>query len=160
MTHAPALGVAVGRYHPGARGLERSYRDARTALSLGQRFLPRRGLYALDELGLGAWVGLVDEGTRRELAERLIAPLESSSDLLDTLEVFFAENRARSSAAAHLAIHRNSLTYRLDRVRRLTGLDPRRFDDAVQLRLALLLWRRPCADAQQRPAEPAAALGT
>ena len=38
-----------------------------------------------------------------------------------------------------LSIHRNTLSYRLDKIASLTGLDPRRFDDAVQIRLAVVL---------------------
>ena len=32
--------VGIGRYHPGIRGLARSYEDARAALALGRRFRP------------------------------------------------------------------------------------------------------------------------
>ena len=53
--------------------------------------------------------------------------------------MFFDENCCPSKTASHLAIHRNTLSYRLDKVTSLTGLDPRRFDDAIQMRLALLL---------------------
>ena len=41
--------------------------------------------------------------------------------------------------AKRLCIHRNTLTYRLEKITSLTGLDPRCFDEAVQIRLALLL---------------------
>jgi carbohydrate diacid regulator len=142
--------LGVGRYHPGLWGLSHSYQDARAALSLGRRYLPERAVYALDELGLAAWVGIVDEPTRLDLALRLVGPLDARADLLETLEVFFQENGSPASSAARLAIHRNTLAYRLDRVLQLTGLDPRRFDDAVQLRLALLL-RPPRAAAQEIP---------
>ena len=53
--------------------------------------------------------------------------------------LFFAENCCPSSTASQLCIHRNTLSYRLDKIKLLTGLDPRQFDDAVQIRLALLL---------------------
>jgi carbohydrate diacid regulator len=134
--------VGVGRYHPGLPGLGQSYRDARAALSLGRQYQPGRTVYALDEIGLGAWVGLSDAQSRLDLASRLVGPLAVYADLLSTLDVFFAENGSACSSAARLCIHRNTLSYRLDRVARLTGLDPRRFDDAVQLRLCLLLRSR------------------
>jgi len=38
-----------------------------------------------------------------------------------------------------LAIHHNTLTYRLQKIALLTGLDPRRFEEATQIYLALLL---------------------
>jgi carbohydrate diacid regulator len=155
-----SLNVAVGRYHSGLRGLGLSYRDAYTALSLGRRYLPGRSVYALDELGLGAWVGPVDEDTRTDLAYRLVAPIAGCPELLDTLDAFFAENGSPLAAASRLSIHRNTLSYRLDRIHRLTGLDPHRFDDAVQLRLAMLLRRRACADAQDPHAAHRLPLGT
>lgn len=154
------LHVGVGRYHPGLRGLGLSYRDAETALALGRRYLPDRGVYALDALGLGAWVGGVDDETRTDLAHRLIAPIADCPELLETLEAFFAENAAPLAVASRLSIHRNTLSYRLERIHRLTGLDPHRFDDAVQLRLAMLLRRRGCADAQDPELRPRLLLGS
>ena len=139
--------LGVGRYQPGLSGLSHSYQDARAALSLGRRYLPGKTVYALDELGLAAWVGIIDEPTRLDLASLLVGPLDGRADLVETLEVFFHENGSAASAT-RLAIHRNTLAYRLDRVVQLTGLDPRRLDDAVQLRLALLL-RPPRAAAQE-----------
>ncbi len=35
-------------------------------------------------------------------------------------------------------IHRNTLVYRLERVQKMTGLDVRRFEDAMKLALALM----------------------
>jgi carbohydrate diacid regulator len=141
--------VGVGRHHAGLIGLGQSYRDAQAALVLGNLYQPGKPVYALDEIGLGAWVGLVDDGMRVDLASRLVAPLEGNADLLNTLDAFFAANTSPSATASRLAIHRNTLGYRLDRISHLTGLDPRRFDDAVQLRLALLLRRQSCANAQE-----------
>ncbi|NJM07330.1 hypothetical protein HC891_15805 [Candidatus Gracilibacteria bacterium] len=93
----------------------------------------------LDRLGVAAFIGLADESTKRDLAAHLLSPLDHEHDLITTLSIFFAANCNASVAAARLAIHRNTLSYRFDKVASLTGLDPRRFDDAVQIRLALLL---------------------
>ena len=76
---------------------------------------------------------------RKELAAHLLSPLDHEPELLDTLQVFFAQNCCPSETARRLVIHRNTLTYRLQKVALLTGLDPRRFDDATQIHLALLL---------------------
>jgi len=59
--------------------------------------------------------------------------------LVFTLHVFFEENCSPSLSSRRLSIHRNTLSYRLDKITSLTGLDPRQFDQAVQIRLALLL---------------------
>jgi carbohydrate diacid regulator len=133
------LSIGIGRCHPGLHGLRRSYQDARAALTIGRRIHGPNQVYCLDSLGVAGFVGLPDEGTKRELAQHLLGPLDGEPDLLRTLEVFFAENCCPSATARQLWIHRNTLSYRLDKIAVLTGLDPRRFDDAVQIRLALVL---------------------
>lgn len=134
-----AISVGIGRYHPGIGGLARSYQDARAALSLGRRFDGHNRVHCLDRLGIAAFACVADERTKIDLATYLLSPLDYEPELLLTLEAFFAENCCPSSTAKLLSIHRNTLSYRLDKLTSLTGLDPRRFDDAVQMRLALLL---------------------
>ncbi|HYN89048.1 MAG TPA: helix-turn-helix domain-containing protein [Ardenticatenaceae bacterium] len=133
------ISVSAGRYHPGLRGLARSYQDARAALSLGRRLHGQNGVHCLDALGIAAFVGLSDERTKIELARYLLSPLDQEPELLETLSVFFTEDCRPSSTSNRLSIHRNTLGYRLDKITALTGLDPRRYDDAVQIRLALVL---------------------
>ncbi len=137
-TGAP-ISIGLGRYHPGVRGLARSYQDARAALEIGRRFAGHNRVHSLDGLGLAAFIGLADERTKAELARHLLSPLEEEPELVETLRCFFAADCSPSAAAAHLHVHRNTLAYRLEKVALLTGLDPRRFDDAVQLRIALAL---------------------
>lgn len=134
-----SISIGIGRHHPGIQGLAKSYQDARAALSLGRRLQGPNQVYCLDKLGIAAFVGISDESTKIELAKHLLSPLDQEPDLLETLDVFFLENCCPSTTAKHLSIHRNTLSYRLDKITSLTGLDPRQFDDAMQIRLALLL---------------------
>ncbi|MBD2090853.1 helix-turn-helix domain-containing protein [Microcoleus sp. FACHB-1515] len=134
-----AISVGIGRYHPGVRGLARSYQDAQAALSLGSRFQGCNQVYCLGRLGIAAFVGIADERTKIELARYLLSPLDHEPDLLTTLNAFFTEDCCPSTTAKRLSIHRNTLSYRLEKITSLTGLEPRRFDDAVQMRLALVL---------------------
>lgn len=133
------INIGVGRYHPGIGGLASSYQDARAALSLGTRFRGQNRVHCLDGLGIPAFIGVADQGTKIDLATYLLSPLDHEAELLRTLEVFFTQNCCPSEAARLLNIHRNTLSYRLDKIASLTGLDPRCFDDAVQIRLALAL---------------------
>jgi carbohydrate diacid regulator len=133
------LSIGIGRYHPGIAGLARSYEDARAAISLGHRFRGRNGVYCLNELGMAAFVGVSDESTKVDLARFLLGPLDHEPDLLETLQAFFQEDCCPSDTAKRLHIHRNTLSYRLNKIALLSGLNPARFDDAVQMRLALVL---------------------
>jgi carbohydrate diacid regulator len=135
----PAISIGIGRYHPGAGGIAHSYQDACAALAVGRRCDSIYGVHCLNCLGTAAFVGISDEQTKLDLAAHLLSPLDHEPELLGTLQVFFAQNCCPSETARRLVIHRNTLTYRLQKVALLTGLDPRRFDDATQIHLALLL---------------------
>ncbi|MGI6605368.1 MAG: PucR family transcriptional regulator [bacterium] len=85
----------------------------------------------------------LSHSTREAFSFSIIGPLVRSPygpDLIRTLEQFLSDNLNVSQAAKHLFLHRNTLLYRLAKIRRLTGLDPRNFDEAMQLKLALMLW--------------------
>jgi len=137
-THAP-VNVGIGRYHAGIRGLSRSYQDASLAVQLGKRLHGDDRVHCLDSLGVAAFVGVSDPRTKLDLAEHLLRPLDGEPELLRTLQAFFDEDCCPSSTAARLKIHRNTLAYRLERIATLLNLNPRQFDDAVQLRIALLV---------------------
>jgi carbohydrate diacid regulator len=134
-----SVSIGIGRYHPGVEGLALSYQDAKAALSLGRRFHGQNQVHCLDGLGIAAFVGVSDEQTKLDLALHLLSPLDHEPDMIETLTAFFAENCSPSATAKRLSIHRNTLSYRLDKIASLTGLDPRQFDNAVQVRLALVL---------------------
>lgn len=75
----------------------------------------------------------------RETLDPLVAyDAERNSDLVRTLSVFFACSENASETADRLFLHRNSVSYRLERVRELTGLDYRDNLDRLALRLGLL----------------------
>jgi carbohydrate diacid regulator len=134
-----SLSIGIGRHHPGLRGLASSYADARAALSLGRRLVGSNRVHCLDSLGIAAFVGVADEQTKIDLSTHLLSPLDHEPELLGTIEGFFANNCIPSAAARALCIHRNTLAYRMDKIASLTGLDPRNFEDAVQIRLALTM---------------------
>lgn len=82
-----------------------------------------------------------------ESFRELVAPLEEydrehNSDLIRTLTVFFDANANASEAAEKLYLHRNSMAYRLDRIRQLTGLDLKNPETRLALQLGLISLKR------------------
>ncbi len=54
--------------------------------------------------------------------------------------VFCFENNLNvSETARKLFVHRNTLVYRLEKIKKLTGLDLREFDDAITFKVALMV---------------------
>ncbi len=60
-------------------------------------------------------------------------------EMINTAEVFLEEDLNTSETSRKLFLHRNTLTYRLDKIEKLTGLNLRKFSDAVTFRLITVL---------------------
>jgi sugar diacid utilization regulator len=148
--------VGVGRSHAGPTGVARSYEEARAALDLAGRL-------GLDDPVVEAASLLVyrmllrDRAAILELVDGVLAPLEGAragpGPLLDTLEAYFASGGVAAETARRLHLGVRTVTYRLERVRRLTGYaanDPaHRFTlEAAVLGARLLGW-------PDTPVEPA-----
>ncbi len=60
-------------------------------------------------------------------------------ETLFTIYKFFENNLNVSETARKLFVHRNTLVYRLEKIKKLTGLDLREFDDAITFKVALMV---------------------
>lgn len=112
-----------------------SYATAQIALE--SLSLSETNLSRFDQLTLEILLGSVSLDGRQEFLARSIGSL--SSDDKHLLRMYFEEDCSLSHTAEKLFLHKNTLQYRLDRIRRNSGYDPRKFKDGVILYLALRL---------------------
>ena len=75
-----------------------------------------------------------------------VAPLvaydeQYASDLVGTLDSYLAQNCNMNATAQAIHAHRHTVSYRLERVRELTGLDPFTSEDRERLGLGLKAYR-------------------
>lgn len=56
-------------------------------------------------------------------------------ELMITAQAFFEENLSIASTSSKVFIHRNTLIYRIEKIQRKIGLDIRKFEDALTLKL-------------------------
>jgi len=129
--------AAVGRSYEGVNGLACSYQDARFALSLVPSSDKEGRVHSLASLALSTFLGSAENTIKAKLATLILAPIAAEPYLIETLTAFFGEECCYSRSARQLVIHRNTLSYRLDRISDLTGLNPRKHSEAVQLGMAL-----------------------
>lgn len=135
------VSIGVGQYYPGLAGLKKSYHDAKTALELGGKIYNNENVHHIADIGM--FVSLseeVDFERKCELAHQILGDTISDKDLYRTLKIFLESNMNLTDAAKKLHLHRNTLIYRLDRIKEDICLDPRKFSDAVQIKLGLMLY--------------------
>lgn len=133
--------LGLGRARPGSAGVLASYEDARTALELAEQLGMTDSVVRATDL-LVYQVLLRDRAAMADLVDALLAPLQhargGAAPLLDTLAAYYEAggNAAHAARTMHLSVR--ALTYRLDRVRQLTGHDPARSGQRFALHAAVL----------------------
>jgi PucR family transcriptional regulator, purine catabolism regulatory protein len=138
-----AISVGAGTIRDGIAGIRRSHAEARQALQLGRRMQGPGHVTLFGDLGVYRLIfaaeGLpeLSDLYAQSLGDLLAYDRQNNADLVSTLDAFFAANGSPKEAAERLGVHRNTVLYRLDRIRDITGYD---LDDAgLRLRLQLSL---------------------
>lgn len=133
--------IGVGQYYPELGGLRKSYQDAKLALSVGVKVWGPGRIYHIKEVGMYITLANVNAERKAELAHQILNPLLKNQQLFHTVQMFLGSNLNLTDAATKLHIHRNTLIYRLDKTKKLINLDPRHFDDALQIKLGLMFYQ-------------------
>lgn len=133
--------IGVGQYYPGLQGLRKSYADAKTALELGEKIWGSGSVYHITDIGMFiSFSPKVTFDRKCELSYQIMGKIFNDVSLYKTVNAFLENDMNLSEAATKLHLHRNTLIYRLDKIKKTIGLDPRKFSDAVQLKLGLILY--------------------
>ncbi|WP_433359582.1 PucR family transcriptional regulator [Actinoplanes sp. CA-142083] len=119
--------IAVGRPHPGLYGIARSYEEAREALTMARRLRLAAPVVSARDL-LIYRVLLRDQQAMVELVQAVLSPLAEArggaEPLVATLQAYFDTGGVATETAKHIHVSVRTVTYRLARVRALTGYDP------------------------------------
>ena len=112
------------------------------ALDVGRIFFIEKSVIPYNSLGIGRLIyqlpmSLCELFIKEVFGNKRLDDLDE--ELLMTIETFFENSLNISSTSRALYAHRNTLVYRLDKIKKLTGLDIRVFEDALTLRLALMV---------------------
>ncbi|MGG1674853.1 CdaR family transcriptional regulator [Neobacillus sp. NRS-1170] len=134
--HNIAVRIGLGSTVMAETQVRHSYHEALKALQFGSM---EQNLISFTEIETKALLDSLDERAKRLYQNRILGKL--SDKLIETLEHFFKCNQNIGECAKTMYIHRNSLIYRLKKIRELTGLDPQKLNDAVALQLAVWLWQ-------------------
>ena len=82
-------------------------------------------------------MGCVNEQAKKEYLGKILTGLEKED--IDLLKVYFSTDMSLKDTSEKLFLHKNTLQYKLNRIEKLTGYNPRMFSGAVRLFLAILL---------------------
>ena len=134
--------VSYGTIVKELKDISKSYKEAKMALDVGKIFYTERDVIAYDSLGIGRLIYQLPVNLCRMFIQEIFGdnvPLDLDEETLMTVNKFFENNLNVSESSRQLYVHRNTLVYRIERLKNTTGLDIRVFDDALTLKIALMV---------------------
>jgi carbohydrate diacid regulator len=134
--------VGVGTIVQGVRDLSSSFKEAQIALEVSKVFEMGGTVVTYENLGIARLIYQLPTTLCGMFLREVFK--KGGVEILDdetvfTIRAFFENSLNVSEASRKLFIHRNTLVYRLDKVEKLTGLDLRKFEDAIVFKVALMV---------------------
>ena len=134
--------IGIGTVAEHLRSLADSYKEAQTAIDVGKVFDTEKSIINYENLGIGRRIYQLPTTLCEIYLNEVFK--KNSIDSLDqetlfTINKFFENNLNVSETSRKLFVHRNTLVYRLEKIKKLTGLDLRQFDHAIVFKVALMV---------------------
>lgn len=131
--HAPLIKIGIG--HSAMLSQQHlSYQSAKIAIN---SLFSTEYLAIFDSLDLEILLGNITENTKELYLQKTISKLTTKEKHL--LEVYFTLDMSLKETCEQLFIHKNTLQYKLDKIHKTTGYNPRIFKDAIVLYIGLKL---------------------
>ena len=140
--HGAKALIGISSVVDNLKDLARAYKEARIALEVGKVFDIEKPVMSYENLGIGRLIYQLPTTLCEIFLGEVFkkGSLESlDRETLMTVQSFFENNLNVSETSRKLFVHRNTLVYRLEKIRKLTGLDLREFDHAVTFKVALMV---------------------
>lgn len=122
--------------------INNAYKEAQIALEVGKVFDEEKYILNYDNLGIGRLIyqlpiKLCELFLQEVFKKGDISTLDDETIL--TINKFFENDLNVSETSRQLFVHRNTLVYRLEKIYKLTGLDLRKFDQAIVFKVAMMV---------------------
>ncbi len=134
--------VSFGTVVHELKDVSKSYKEAKMASEVGHIFYQEKNIISYHLLGIGRLIYQLPVNLCKMYIHEIFGekiPEELDKETLITIDKFFENNLNVSETSRQLFIHRNTLVYRIEKLQKATGLDIRVFDDALTLKIALMV---------------------
>ena len=134
--------IGIGSIVTTLKDVSRSFKEAQIAIEVGKVFDVEKSIVSYSNLGIGRLIYYLPTTLCKMFLAEVFkkGSIESlDHETLFTIQKFFENNLNVSETSRKLFVHRNTLVYRLEKIRRLTGLDLKEFDDAIVFKVALMV---------------------
>ncbi len=136
------VSIGISTIVDNIKDLAKAYQEAQVALEVGKVFETEKNIISYDNLGIGRLIYQLPTTLCEMFLQEVFKKGNFESldrETLMTIQCFFENNLNVSETSRKLFVHRNTLVYRLEKIRKLTGLDLREFEHAITFKVALMV---------------------
>ena len=134
------IGIGTPARH--IRELADRYKEALMSIEVGKVFEAEKSIISYESLGIGRLIYQLPTTLCEIFLSEVFKrnPIEAlDQETLFTIDSFFENSLNVSETSRKLFVHRNTLVYRLEKIKKITGLDLREFDHAIIFKVALMV---------------------
>lgn len=134
--------IGIGTVVDNLAEIGNSFTEAQIALQVGSIFESDKSVFNYNKLGIGRLIYQLPANLCRLFLQEVfnVGSYEAlDAETIHTIQKFFENNLNVSETSRQLYVHRNTLVYRLDKIQKETGLDIRKFDDAIIFKVAMMV---------------------
>ncbi len=134
--------IGYGSVYATLENISKSYKEAQIALEVSEVFDTEKTIIGYQNLGIGRLIYQLPTTLCRMFLGEVFkkGSIENlDEETLSTIKAFFENNLNVSETSRRLFVHRNTLVYRLEKIKKITGLDLREFDHAIVFKVALMV---------------------
>lgn len=135
--------VGFGSVVQELKDVSKSYKEAMMAVDVGKIFYEERMVNSYSSLGIGRLIYQLPANLCQMFIDEIFKdadPATFDEEIVSTVYKFFENSLNVSETSRQLFIHRNTLVYRVEKLKQITGLDVRIFDDALTFMIAMMVY--------------------
>ncbi len=135
------LYAGVGAVGTNRLEIRRSYREADTACNLAMR-LKNKKIKVYSDVDIELLLENISKQDRELFVKRIFKDCEEEETVrwVQLLRCYSENNGSITKTAENLYIHKNTLQYRLSKLKEATGYDPRNIVESIPLYIAMLIY--------------------
>lgn len=134
------MSIAISGIYTSLKDIKKAYVSASNALRIGTACNFGKNIFVSEKLRIEELLDSLPNEVLKNILD--MYPVNEISQAWDdrmneTIQAVFDNNLNLSVAARELYTHRNTLVYRLEKIKKISGFDLRSFDDAVMLKIIM-----------------------
>lgn len=142
-----SMKAGVGTSYEYIEEFKKSYQEAKNALSISKIATKEQKVYFYENLGIYSLIAQISNGkflddyVESRIGKLIKADNMQEGELCETLETYLEHNCNANATAEALFIHRNTMRYRMDKIKRILDDDINDMSVFLELKLAFAIKR-------------------